>query len=244
MSEAKPLALVTGASRGIGAACARRLARDGYHVFVHYHQGEAAARSVLADIEQNGGSGELIGFDVSSGEEVAKILNPVLEARGPLAVLVSNAGIRADAPLALMMDEEWHKVLGVNLDGFFNVAKPVVKGMLIARAGRIVAVASVSGQTGMPGQVNYSASKGGLIAAIKALAREVGKRKITVNAVAPGFVETDMLTGMDPTQLAGYVPLGRLGKPEEVAGAVSFLLSDAAAYITGQVLGINGGIYL
>ena len=244
MSDQKPLALVTGASRGIGAACARRLARDGYHVFVHYHQGEADARGVLADIEQNGGSGELIGFDVSDGDEVIKILNPFLEARGPLAALVVNAGVRADAPLALMLAEEWRTVLGVNLDGFFNVAKPVVKGMILARAGRIVAITSVSGQTGMPGQVNYAASKAGLIGAVKALAREVAKRKVTVNAVSPGFVETDMLAGMDPAVLTGYVPLGRLGKPEEVANAVAFLLSDQAAYITGQVLGINGGIYL
>jgi 3-oxoacyl-[acyl-carrier protein] reductase len=244
VSAPRPLALVTGASRGIGAACARRLARDGHHVFVHYHQGEAAARAVLADIEKSGGSGELIAFDVAKGDEVGAALNPVLDARGPLAALVINAGIRADAPLALMMAEEWRSVLGVNLDGFFNVVKPVVKGMLLARAGRIVAVTSVSGQSGMPGQVNYSASKAGLIGAVKALAREVGRRKITVNAVSPGFIATDMLSGLDPAQLTGYVPLGRLGQPEEVAGAVAFLLSDAAAYITGQVLGINGGIYI
>ncbi|NTV52684.1 MAG: 3-oxoacyl-ACP reductase FabG [Candidatus Firestonebacteria bacterium] len=244
MSTSKPLALVTGASRGIGAACARRLACEGYHVWVHYHQNEAAARNVLAQIEHNGGSGEVIGFDVSNGVQTEEVLIPLLEARGPLAALVVNAGIRADAPLALMLSSEWRQVLGVNLEGFFNVAKPVVKGMLLARAGRIVAVTSVSGQSGMPGQVNYAASKAGLIGAVKALAREVARRKVTVNAVSPGFIETDMLGGLDPAQLTGVVPLGRLGQPEEVAAAVAFLLSDKAAYITGQVLGINGGIYL
>ncbi len=244
MTDVKPKALVTGASRGIGAACAQRLAREGYHVLVHYHQNQASAQRVLDGIAAAGGSGELMGFDASSGADVERVLLPWLETQGPLQALVLNAGIRADAPLAMMMTEEWRNVMSVNLDSFFFIVKPVVKGMLLARAGKIVAVTSVSGVTGMPGQVNYSASKAGVIGAVKALAKEVGKRKITVNAVAPGFVETDMLAGLDQAQLTTYVPLGRIGKPDEVAAAVAFLLSPAANYITGQILEINGGIHL
>jgi 3-oxoacyl-[acyl-carrier protein] reductase len=242
--ETKPKALVTGAARGIGAACAQRLARDGYHVLVHYHQSKAAAQQVLESVTASGGSGELMRFDVSDEAEVEQVLNPWLETHGPLSALVLNAGIRADALLAMMLSEEWHKVISVNLDSFFYITKPVVKGMLLARAGKIVAITSVSGVTGMPGQVNYSASKAGVIGAVKALAQEVAKRKVTVNAVAPGFIETDMLSGLDQNQLAQIVPLGRIGTPAEVASAVAFLLSPAAAYITGQVLEINGGIHL
>ena len=237
-----PLALVTGASRGIGAACSRALARRGYHVFINYVQNRAAAESILESIRVAGGSAELLPFDVSHQEESASVLVPLLETRGPLAALVLNAGIRADAPLAMMLPEEWRHVLDVNLLSFYNVVKPCLKGMLLARRGSIVAMTSVSGQTGMPGQVNYAASKAGLIGAVKALAREIGKRHITVNAIAPGFVETEMLKGMNTEQLAGYVPLGRLGRPEEVAQAVLFLLE--ARYITGQTLGINGGLFI
>jgi 3-oxoacyl-[acyl-carrier protein] reductase len=240
--SSKPLALVTGASRGIGAACSHALALQGYHVFISYIRNEEAARTVLAAMEAQGGTGELLRFDVADQAQCASVLTPLCEARGPFSVLILNAGVRADAPLALMLPEEWRQVLDVNLLSFYNVVKPVLKGMLLARAGKIIAMASVSGQSGMPGQVNYSASKAGVIGAVKALAREVGKRKITVNAIAPGFIETEMLHGLNAGQLAQMIPLGRVGRPEEVAQAMLFLLSSS--YITGQVLGVNGGIYI
>lgn len=244
MGTDKPLALVTGASRGIGAACAQALGRDGFHVLVHYLQQAQQADRVAAAIRAAGGSAEILRFDVADAQETAAALEPLQETRGALAALVCNAGIRMDAPLAMMLPGEWHKVIAVNLDSFYNVVKPAVKGMILARRGRIVAITSVSGQTGMAGQVNYAASKAGLVGAVKALAREVGKRSITVNAVAPGYIATDMLAGLDPQQLAGQVPLGRVGTPGDVAAAVSFLVSPAAGYITGHVLSVNGGIYL
>lgn len=237
-----PLALVTGASRGIGAACSRALAGQGYHVFLNYAQNQAAAQSVLDSIQASGGSAELLPFDVSDQNQCLEVLTPLLEARGPLSALVLNAGVRADAPLAMMLPEEWRRVMDINLLSFYNVVKPCLRGMLLARRGSIVAMTSVSGQSGLPGQVNYAASKAGIIGAVKALAREIGKRRITVNAIAPGFIETEMLQGMNVEQLAGLVPLGRLGRPEEVAQAVLFLLK--ARYITGQTLGINGGIHI
>lgn len=240
----KPLALVTGASRGIGAACARALGKDGFHVLVHYLQQAEQAAQVVDEIAAVGGSAETLQFDIGDTQAAAGALEALQESRGALAGLVLNAGIRMDALLAMMLPEEWHKVMAVNLDGFYNVTKSVVKGMLLARQGRIVAITSVSGQTGMAGQVNYAASKAGLIGAVKALAREVGKRNITVNAVAPGYIETDMLAGLDPSRLVGQIPLGRVGRPDEIAAAVSFLISPAAGYITGHVLSVNGGIYL
>jgi 3-oxoacyl-[acyl-carrier protein] reductase len=244
MSGSKPKALITGASRGIGAECARKLARDGYHVILNFARNAEAAQAVLQSIEAGGGSGELLPFDVASLEAAKAALAPFSEPEKALDALVINAGVRVDIPLVNMLPEEWSRVINVNLNSFYHVVHPVIRGMLLNRRGNIVAVSSVSGQTGMPGQVNYSASKAGLIGAVKALAKEVAKRKIRVNAVTPGFIETDMLNGIDPNQIKAYVPLGRIGTVQEVAAAVSFLLSEASGYITGQVLSINGGISL
>ncbi|MBQ1408215.1 MAG: 3-oxoacyl-ACP reductase FabG [Bacteroidales bacterium] len=237
-------ALVTGASRGLGRAIALRLASDGFSVLINYNRSDDAARQVLEEIVLDGGSGELMRFDVSDAAAVDAAIDN-WEAAHPddyISVLVNNAGIRQDNILVFMTDEQWHSVLNTTLDGFFYLTRRVVKGMMTHRNGRIVNVSSVSGLKGMPGQCNYSAAKAGIIGASKALAQEVAKRKVTVNVVAPGFIETDMTQDIDPQVVKNLVPLGRMGKPEEVAALVSFLASDESAYITGEVISINGGI--
>lgn len=237
-------ALVTGASRGLGRAIALRLASDGFSVLINYNRSDDAARQVLEAIVLDGGSGELMRFDVSDVAAVDAAIDN-WEATHPedyISVLVNNAGIRQDNILVFMTDEQWHSVLNTTLDGFFYLTRRVVKGMMTHRNGRIVNVSSVSGLKGMPGQCNYSAAKAGIIGASKALAQEVAKRKVTVNVVAPGFIETDMTQDIDPQVVKNLVPLGRMGKPEEVAALVSFLASDESAYITGEVISINGGI--
>lgn len=237
-------ALVTGASRGLGRAIAIRLAKDGFYVIVNYNHSEEAARQVLEDIEQSGGCGELMRFDVSDAAAVEAAVE-AWEAAHPeeyISVLVNNAGIRQDNILVFMTDEQWHSVLNTTLDGFFYLTRRLVKNMMTHRNGRIVNVSSVSGLKGMPGQCNYSAAKAGIIGASKALAQEVAKRKVTVNVVAPGFIETDMTQDIPLDEIKRVVPLGRKGKPEEVASLVSFLASDESAYITGEVISINGGI--
>lgn len=238
------IALVTGASRGIGRAIALRLAKDGYRVWANYGASKDAAESLCAEIESAGGSAIPVAFDVANGDGVRAALEPLIEAEGAPDVVVSNAGVTRDGLLAMTSEEEWSKVIDTNLGGFYHVTKTCLRGMLRRRSGRVIAISSVSGQMGNPGQVNYSASKAGLIGACKALAKEIASRKITVNVVAPGFVETDMVKDLPKDELAKHVPLGRFGAPEEVAAAVSFLASDEAGYITGQVLGVNGGMYM
>jgi 3-oxoacyl-[acyl-carrier protein] reductase len=235
-------ALVTGASRGIGRAIAKSLAASGRFVYINFHSNKESARQTLDQIQDQGGNGALLPFDVTDREAVENALGKILAEKGKIEILVNNAGIRDDKLMVRMKEENWQRVLDTNLTGFYNVTRLVVKNMLSKRYGRIINISSASGQAGQAGQVNYSASKAGLIGATRALAKEIAKRNITVNAVAPGFIETDMVDGLSLEQIAQSIPVGRLGKPEEVAWAVLFLASRQAAYITGQVLGINGGI--
>ncbi len=235
-------ALVTGASRGIGAATALRLAADGLHVLINYRTNEDAAAEVKARIEGDGGSAELVPFDVSDGDAAAQAISTLLEDKRPISVLVNNAGVVRDALLPVLKWEDWRLVTKTTLDGFYNVTKPMVMPMVRRRFGRIINITSIAGVTGNPGQTNYSAAKGGLIGATKALAKEVAKKGVTVNAVAPGLIETDMIKNAPVDQILGHIPMRRLGQPEEVADLVAFLASEQAAYITGQVIGINGGL--
>ena len=235
-------ALVTGASRGLGRAIAVSLASSGRFVYINYKSNAAEAEKTLEMVRNAGSDGALLPFDVTCEAAAHGALDTVFKERGIIDILVNNAGVRDDMLMVWMKAENWHRVLDTNLTGFFNVTKPVVKKMLSKRKGRIINITSTSGQMGQPGQVNYSASKAGLIGATLALAREIAKRHITVNAVAPGFIETEMVEGLPLDQIAKMIPAGRLGKPEEVAAAVTFLCSKEAGYITGQVLGINGGI--
>ena len=236
-------ALVTGASRGIGAAIATRLARDGFDIVLNFRSNQAAADSVAAQVRAAGRQALLMPFDVSDRETARTTLERMLEERGtPYAVIV-NAGVTRDGLFGMCGDEDWDQVIDTSLGGFFNVVRPVIRALLKARAGRVVTMASVSGQMGNAGQVNYSAAKGGLIAATKALAKECAKRSVTANVVAPGLIDTDMTKDLPLEQMLTAVPLGRLGKVQEVAAAVAFLCSPDAGYITGQVLGVNGGLY-
>lgn len=238
-------ALVTGASRGIGRAVAIRLSREGYNVIINYLSNDSAASEVMDEIVSAGGKAELLKFDVSDPEAVDCALEN-WENSHPgeyISVLVNNAGVRDDSLMVFMSDEQWKKVLSTDLDSFFYVTRRLLKNMLSRRFGRIVNVASLSGLKGLPGQTNYSAAKGALIAATRALAQETAKRKVTVNAVAPGYISTDMVSGLDENELKGLVPAGRFGRPEEVAAAVSFLVSEDASYITGETISVNGGLY-
>lgn len=237
-------ALVTGASRGLGRAIAERLAKDGYPVIVNYNNSEKAAQEVVDGIVAAGGKAELMKLDVADSSKVDVALDAWMEAHPEdyISVLVNNAGIRQDNLLVFMQDEQWQSVVNTTLGGFFYLTRRIVKSMMTHRNGRIVNISSVSGVKGMPGQCNYSAAKAGLIGASKALALEVASRKVTVNVVAPGFIATDMTAELDQEMIKKMVPLGRIGKPEEVASLVSFLASKEAAYITGQVVSINGGI--
>jgi len=235
-------ALVTGGSGGIGAAICRRLAADGHHVIVHANRGLDKARALVAEIAAAGGSAEAIAFDVTDRAATATALEAITEA-GTVQILVNNAAIHDDAVFPGMSGEQWDRVLDVSLNGFYNVTQPLTMPMIRKRWGRIITVSSVAGITGNRGQVNYSAAKGALHAASKSLALELASRGITVNAVAPGIIATDMIEGsFDADTIKKLVPMQRAGKPEEVASLVAFLASEQSAYISGQVISINGAM--
>ncbi len=238
-------ALVTGGSRGIGRAVCLQLAEMGYPVVINYAHNQQAAEETKTMVEAKGVVAELLPFDVSDGDatESAIVQWQAAHPDDHIAVLVNNAGIRQDTLMIFMENSQWHDVLNTTLNGFFYLTRYLVKGMVSKRFGRIINIVSLSGIKGMPGQVNYSAAKAALIGATKALALEVAPRKVTANAVAPGFVATDMTKGLDEESLKKQIPCGRFGKPEEVASLVGFLASEQAAYITGEVISINGGLY-
>jgi 3-oxoacyl-[acyl-carrier protein] reductase len=238
-------ALVTGASRGIGKAICLRLADMGYNIIVNYMSNDEEALKTQALIKEKGVDCILMKFDVSKIEEVdAHVEKWIIDnTEHTIAVLVNNAGIRKDNLLVFISPDDWNRVLDITVDGFYNVTRHVVKSMLGKRKGRIVNIVSLSGLKGMPGQTNYSASKGAIIAATKALAQEIGKRGITVNAVAPGFIKTDMTQDINEADYKAMVPMNRFGEPEEVAGVVAFLVGKDSSYVTGQVISVNGGLY-
>lgn len=238
-------ALVTGGSRGIGRAVCIRMAEAGYHVLINYKGNEAAALETLEAVKAKGSTGELIPFNVGDAAEVQQVLGSWVEnnKEKQIEVLVNNAGIREDSLMFWMNEAQWSNVLNISLNGFFNVTKQVLNGMLLKRYGRIINMVSLSGIKGLPGQTNYSAAKAGVIGATKALAQEVAKRGVTVNAVAPGFIKTDMTAELNEKELAAQVPMNRFGTAEEVADAVAFLASRSAGYITGEILNINGGLH-
>lgn len=239
-------ALVTGGSRGIGKAVALKLAGQGWPVIINYRSNHEAAQATLNEIVAAGGQAELLPFDVASQTETETAMDS-WEAAHPddyVAVLVNNAGIRRDGVMFMMADADWHSVLDTTLNGFFYITRRLLKHMMPRkRGGRIINMASLSGLKGLPGQANYSAAKAALIGATKALAQEVAARNVTVNAIAPGFIATDMTSDLDEAELKKMIPAGRFGRPEEVAALTAFLASDEAAYITGQVISINGGLY-
>ncbi len=238
-------ALVTGGSRGIGRAVCIKLAQMGYQILINYASRTDEAEKTLELVRQAGQDGELLKFDVSDARQTLEALEAWGNAHPDeyIEVLVNNAGIRRDNIMALMPEEDWRRVLDITLDGFYNVTQSLLQPMMFHKYGRIVNMASVSGLKGLPGQVNYSAAKGGLIAATKALAQEVARKNVTVNAVAPGFIKTDMVEGLDEAALKKTIPANRFGTPEEVAELVGFLVSPHAGYITGNVVSINGGLY-
>lgn len=238
-------ALVTGASKGIGRAISIKLAEMGYYILINYNSSFVQASETLELVKGVGSDGELILFDVSDGEQVSSALAKWHAAHSDayIEVLVNNAGIRKDNLMMWMQPSEWSDVLNINLNGFFNATQPLLKNMLVKRFGRIINIVSLSGIKGLPGQTNYSAAKGGVIAATKALAQEVAKKGVTVNAVAPGFVRTEMTQDLKEAELKSLIPMGRFGEAEEVAELVGFLASRNSAYITGEIISINGGLY-
>lgn len=243
MSSKDKSVLVTGSSRGIGKAIAQRLARDGYTVLVHCRSRREEADAVAAGIVADGGQARVLQFDIADREATGAALLADIEAHGCYYGVVANAGVARDNAFPAMSGEEWDQVLGTNLDGFFNVLNPLVMPMVQRRKpGRIVTMASVSGLVGNRGQVNYSAAKAGIIGATKALALELAKRNITVNCVAPGLIETDMIDDVPMEEALKMIPARRVGRPHEVAAAVSYLMSEDAGYVTRQVLSVNGGL--
>ncbi len=246
MSTSKKFALITGGSRGIGKAICIQLAKDSeYEILINYSTNKEAALQTLKSVEAAGGSGQIIQFDVSNFESVQTALNTWHEQQPDaiIEVLVNNAGITKDGLFMWMKPQEWNDVINTSLNGFFNVTNQLIEKMLLNRYGRIINMVSISGLKGVSGQTNYSAAKGAVIAATKSLSLEVAKRNITVNAVAPGFITTDMTEDLDEATLKKMIPANRFGKPEEVAHLVAFLASKKASYITGEVIGITGGIH-
>lgn len=238
-------ALVTGGSRGIGRAVCLELAKSGFSIIVNYCSNEDAADETISMIKSEGGNAEKMKFDVSNVDEVDNALMHWQESHMEdyIAVLVNNAGVREDTMMMWMQNAQWENIIGIHLNGFFYVTRRLLKDMLIKKSGRIINIVSLSGLKGLPGQTNYSAAKAGVIGATKALAQEVGRKGITVNAIAPGFIATDMTKELDEKSLIDMIPVRRFGKPEEVAYIAGFLASDKAAYITGEVISINGGLY-
>jgi 3-oxoacyl-[acyl-carrier protein] reductase len=238
-------ALVTGGSRGIGKAICCKLAELNYPVLINYNKNKSEAENTLALILAAGFKGELLQFNVAERNNVKDILENWYEKHNDdvIEILVNNAGIRIDNLMVFMKDSEWDDVIRTNLDSFYNVTKPLLKNMILNKYGRIISIVSLSGIKGLSGQTNYSASKAGIIAATKSLAQEVGKKNITVNAIAPGFIATEMISNLNEKDLLKMIPLNRFGRTEEVANLVAFLASEKAAYITGEVISINGGLY-
>jgi 3-oxoacyl-[acyl-carrier protein] reductase len=234
-------ALVTGASRGIGRATAKLLAADGHRVVLNYLGNRDAAEQAVEEIRALGGQVEAIAFDVGDARQVTEALTQLDVKRDPFAIIVNNAGVAIDGPFAGMKREHWERVIRTSLDGFFNVTQPLTLGLVRQRFGRVVNLVSFSGVSGNRGQVNYAAAKAALIGATKSLAKEVSNRGVTVNAVCPGLIDTDMIAGVDLSGYLAKIPLGRLGHPEEVAQAIRFLVSDEAGYVTGHVLHVGGG---
>ncbi len=240
------VALITGSSRGIGKSVAKDLASKGAFAIINYSSNEQAAQSVKDEIESKGGKCEIRGFDVSSYSQVNDEIDSIVKDHGELNFLVNNAGITRDTLLMRMKEEDWDAVINVNLKGVFNCTKAASKYMVKQKSGRIVNISSVVGEMGNPGQSNYSATKAGIIGFTKSVSRELASRNITVNSIAPGFIETDITSGLSDKvkeYYLGQIPLSRFGSPEDVSGVVSFLLSDAASYITGEVIRVNGGMY-
>lgn len=238
----KPWALITGASRGIGAAVAEALAAAGHPIILNYRVNKQAAEGVRDRIDRSGGHVLMAPFDVTDRQAVTESLDEFLAAETPIGIIVNNAGVARDKPFPVMPPPDWDLVTRTSLDGFYNVTRPLIMPMIRRRWGRIINVASVSGVVGNRGQVNYSAAKAGLIGATRSLAQEVARRGITVNAVAPGLIETDMIKEAPIEKILKVIPMRRLGRPEEVAKLIVFLAGEDAAYITGQVIGINGGL--